>query len=168
MRFKDYITELHNIEAGQAMHAHEPPTNNGISLDNPKIRAEINHRLKLAISEKTYDVSSVLQNIRKVLHRYFIDLPAGFELDPDGDELFFEVEQFGNSYDSSKELMYLYILYYLDDHGYYDFDVELVTEQGLIEILDTTGVTNFDPEDEEEYNEEDDDEDEDEDEEKDR
>jgi hypothetical protein len=153
MRFRDYLTELHNIEVGQAMHAHEPRTDNDLSLSNPKIRAEINHRLTAELNERTYEVTSALQKIRKVLHRYFIDLPANYELDPDGDEVFFEVEQFGQSFgsepDENKEYFYLYLLYFLEDDGYYAFDVELVNEDELAEILDESGVTNFDDDEQE-------------------
>lgn len=153
MKFKDYLTELHNIEAGQAKLAHEPRSDNDLSLSNPKIRNEINHRLKADLQERTYEVTSVLQKIRKVLHRYFIDLPANYEMDPDGDEVFFEVDQFGNA-ESSDDYLYLYMLYYLEDDGYYVFDVELVTEEELATILDETGAVEFEDDEEEDEDEE--------------
>lgn len=158
MRFRDYLTELHNIESGQARIAHEPRTDNDLSLSNPKVRAEINHRLTAELNERTYEVTSGLQKIRKILHRYFIDLPANYELDPDGDEVFFEIEQFGHSFgaeeNEDKEEFYLYLLYYLEDDGYYVFDVELVDEEELADILDESGVTEFDDEEQEEDKEE--------------
>ncbi len=142
MKFKDFVTELHNIEAGQAIVAHEPRYDNDLSLANPKIRSEINHRLRAELQENTYEVTSALQKIRKVLHRYFIDLPANYEMDPDGDEVFFEVSQFGEPYDEKPPhgYFYLYMLYLLEDDGYYVFDVELVDEEELADILDATGA----------------------------
>jgi hypothetical protein len=86
-------------------------------------------------------------------------MPALYEIDEEGDEIAFELKQFGqpfgpsiySDYNSGTSIVskepdaYLYLIYYLNDEGLYDFHAEVVDEEGLNEIID---------EEEEDYEEE--------------
>ena len=96
MRFKQYLTELNNIENGQAIQAHEPTGEASLALTNPKVRMEINYRLVNELYEPFLSPEAGIQRIRKVLHRYSLDLPALYDADPEGDEIVIEVDQFGD------------------------------------------------------------------------
>lgn len=151
MRFRQYLSELYNIDQGQAEKKHEPTNEGSSSISNPKIRAEINFRLlnELSFLGNHLTPHSGIQAIRKVLHRYSLDLPALYDIDPEGDELAIELDQFGIvfNYDETNEFAktdevskdpqvhYIYIIYYLDDSGQYEFHAEIVDEQGLDYII---------------------------------
>ena len=115
MRFKQYLTELTNIENGQAIQAHEPTGEGSIAITNPKIRMEINYRLVNELYTPFLSPEGGIQAIRKVLHRFGFDMPALYDADPEGDEIVFELDQFGlGQYETN-----IYILYYLTDEGHY-------------------------------------------------
>lgn len=149
MRFKDYLLELHNIEAGQAMAAHEPTARESSSVLNPKVYSEINYRLLNELNEIILSPEAGIQKIRKVMHRFGLDMPALYEADVEGDEVAFDLKQFGQphgptlygDYDTGTEVMdknpdaYLYVIYYLTDEGNYDFYAEVTDEEGLEEIM---------------------------------
>lgn len=71
-----------------------------------------------------------MQEIRKILFMYGIDMPAVFELDDDGDELVLDANSYGDSH-----LGLLYILYSLSDEGYYEFYAEVTDEAGIEKLL---------------------------------
>ena len=142
MNFKQYLTELHNIEAGQAFEKHETPKDGSISISNPKIRAEINYRLDGELDDIFLSPESGIQRVRKVLHRFSLDMPALYDADPEGDEIVIQLDQFGHVIDFThlipnkvEETFYLYLIYYLTDDGRYDFYAELTDEDGLNEIM---------------------------------
>jgi len=153
MRFKNYLTELYNIEVGQADEKHEIPTGeNSSSISNPKIKAEINFNLMNELDNSHLSPQSGIQAIRKVLHRYSFDLTALYDIHPEADELAIELDQFGHvfNYDETNEfgkndklsddpqVHYLYIMYYLDHTGIgakYEFYAEVVDSDTLDEIL---------------------------------
>ena len=154
MKFKHYLTELYNIEAGQADERHEIPVGeNSSSISNPKIRAEMNYRLMNELGNYHLSPESGIQAIRKVLHRFHFDLPALYDIDPESDELAIELDQFGkvfdypeaNKYDGQDDQLsndpqvhYIYILYYLSETGNYEFYAEIVDADTLDEILADT------------------------------
>jgi len=142
MNFKQYLAELHNIEAGQAFEKHETPTDGSISISNPKIRAEINYRLDGELDDIFLSPESGIQRIRKVLHRFSLDMPALYDADAEGDEIVIELDQFGHVLDFThlipnkiEPTFYLYLIYYLTDDGRYDFYAELTDEDGINEIM---------------------------------
>lgn len=155
MRFRQYLSELYNIDQGQAEKKHEPTNEGSSSISNPRIRAEINLRLLTQLGFLRSFVGnhltphSGIQAIRKVLHEFSLDLPALYDIDPEGDELAIELDQFGHvfNYDETNEfgktdevskdpqVHYIYIIYYLDDRGQYDFHAEIVDEEGLDYII---------------------------------
>lgn len=135
MRFKQYINELTNIESGQAIEAHEPTDEGSSAIDNPKIRMEVNYRLANELYSPFLSPEGGIQAIRKVLHRYGFDMPALYDADPEGDEIVFELDQFGQSNLTTN----IYILYYLSDEGSYDFYAEIGDESRMNELLSDEG-----------------------------
>jgi hypothetical protein len=116
---------------------------------NPSVFAEVNHRLIVELNDLILSPEQGIQKIRKVLHRYAMDMPALYDADPMGDEVVFELEQFGQAHGIDTEGIittgrnvintspeaYLYFIYYLDDNGRYEFHAEMVSEEDLEEIL---------------------------------
>lgn len=149
MNFKQYLQELHNIEVGQAFIAHEPTEKASISVGNPDVATQINIQFLKELNGSIASASEGMQKIRKVLHRYGFDMPALYEIIEEGDEIVFELKQFGQPHGptiygdtaTGTEVVdmdpdaYLYILYYLSDEGYYEFYAEVTDEEGLDELL---------------------------------
>lgn len=131
MRFKQFVEELTSIETGQAVDAHEPTEKASSAIDNPKIRMEMNYRLANELYEPFLSPQGGIQAIRKVLHRFGFDMPALYDADPEGDEIVFDIEQYGQ-----KDLATnLYILYYLTDEGSYEFFAEVGDEARMDELM---------------------------------
>jgi len=137
---------MHNIENGQAIVRHETPHDSSISITNIKVRTEINIALSKELGDLILSPIVGIQKIRKVLYRFSLDIPALFDLDDEGDEVVLEMDQFGKVYDAydmpqiqpldpESKLYYLYILYVLNDNGYYEFHSEITDEEGIEEIL---------------------------------
>jgi len=142
MNFKQYLAEFHNIEAGQAFEKHETPTDGSISISNPRVRAEVNYRLDGELDDIFLSPESGIQRVRKVLHRFSLDMPALYDADAEGDEIVIRLDQFGRVIDFTylipnkvEEIFYLYLIYYLTDDGRYEFYAELTDEEGLNEIM---------------------------------
>jgi hypothetical protein len=149
MRFKQYLSELANIEVGQAIEAHEPTEENSSDVITPRVFAEVNHRLVVELNAMILSPEDGLQKIRKTLHRYGMDLPALYDPDPLGDELIISLYQYGNSHGVDTSAIfntgsdvqnrnpdaYLYIIYYMTDEGRYDFFAEMVREMDLEDII---------------------------------
>lgn len=70
------------------------------------------------------------EQIRKIVLRYGIDMPAVFDLDSEGDELVLDVDAYGEA-----PLGLLYILYSLSDEGYYEFYAEVTDDAGIERLL---------------------------------
>ena len=146
MNFKQYLAELNNIEPGQAFEKHETPTDGSISISNPKIRAEINYRLEGELDDIFLSPESGIQKVRKVLHRFSLDMPALYDADVEGDEIVIQLDQFGKVIDFThlipnkvEEVFYLYLIYYLTDDGYYDFYAEMANDDRVDSLLSDTG-----------------------------
>jgi hypothetical protein len=99
MNFKQYLAEFHNIESGQAFEKHETPTDGSISISNPRVRAEINYRLDGELDDIFLSPESGIQRVRKVLHRFSLDMPALYDADAEGDEIVIRLDQFGRVID---------------------------------------------------------------------
>jgi hypothetical protein len=131
MRFKQYLNELTEIEPSQAEEAHEPTGEGKSSVDNPKVRMEANYRLTNELYTPFLSPEGGIQAIRKVLHRFGFDMPALYDADPEGDEIVFELDQFGlGEYETN-----IYILYYLTDEGHYEFYAEIGDDERMEELL---------------------------------
>ena len=142
MNFKQYLAEFYSIEPGQAFEKHETPTDGSISISNPRVRAEINYRLDGELDDIFLSPESGIQRVRKVLHRFSLDMPALYDADAEGDEIVIRLDQFGHVIDFThlisnkvEEIFYLYLIYYLTDDGRYEFYAELTDEEGLNEIM---------------------------------
>jgi hypothetical protein len=131
MKFKQFMEELTSIESGQAIEAHEPTGEGSSAIDNPKIRMEINYRLTNELYSSFLSPEGGIQAIRKVLHRFSFDMPALYDANPEGDEVAFEIEQFGQENLASN----IYILYYLTDEGHYEFFAEVGDDARMDELL---------------------------------
>ena len=122
---------ISTIQNGQAVHAHEPSDEDSISVLNPNVVTEVNFRLRNELNEILYTADQGIQKIRKTLHRYGFDLPSVYEPDREGDELVIEVNQFGfDDLDSN-----IYILYFMNDRGVYEFYAELGDDERMDELL---------------------------------
>lgn len=133
MRFKEYLQELNldAIDDSQAEDAHEPTGEASSQITNPRIRMEINYRFTNELYQPFLSPEGGIQAIRKVLHRYGFDMPALYDADPEGDEIVFEVDQFGQENLSTN----LYILYYLTDEGHYEFFAEVGDDARMDELM---------------------------------
>jgi hypothetical protein len=136
MKFKQYLQELTEIEPGQAEEAHEPTEKASSSIDNSRLRMEVNYRLVNGMNQIFHSPEEGIQAIRKVLHRYGFDLPALYDADPEGDEVIIEIAQYGGDTDGETNI---YILYYLTDEGFYDFYAEIGDDERMEELVDETG-----------------------------
>jgi hypothetical protein len=145
MSFKKFLTEFYNIEAGQAFDAHEPNASQSSSIMNPEVISKINVQLMTEFNERTLSPQSGIQKIRKVLHSYALDFPVSYEVDSEGDEFIIEVTQFGKAYGPTptstemthdeENVVFLYVLYYLTDDGYYEFYAEISPDVDRMEEL---------------------------------
>ena len=133
MRFKEYLQELDlsGVDDGQAEKAHEPTGEGSSQITNPKIRMEINFRLTNELYGPFLSPEGGIQSIRKVLHRYGFDMPALYDADPEGDEIAFEIELFGQDNLATN----IYILYYLTDEGIYEFFAEVGDDARMDELM---------------------------------
>ena len=133
MKFKEYLQELDlsGVEDAQAEKAHEPTGEASSQITNPKIRMEINYRLTNELYGAFLSPEGGIQAIRKVLHRYGFDMPALYDADPEGDEIAFEIEQFGQDNLATN----IYILYYLTDEGHYEFFAEVGDDARMDELM---------------------------------
>lgn len=150
MSFKKFLNEFYNIETGQAIEAHEPRPDQTSSVLNPQILSKINVQLNTELNEKSLSPQSGIQKIRKVLHTYSLDFPVSYEIDPEGDELVFDTNQFGTAFGptpTSTEMnhpegdsIFVYVLYYLTDEGYYEFYAEVSVDYDRIDELLNDGL----------------------------
>ena len=124
MNFRRYLAEL-NMATGQKI-----SVANSESIMDFKVRDAINQKINHELTDLILSPESGIQKIRKVLLSYGLDMPALYDTDEEGDELVLDVESFGDN-----EQLYLYIIYYLEDDGRYDFYAELTDDEGLDEIM---------------------------------
>lgn len=162
MKFKDFLQELANIDVGQAEEKHEPTGEESLSIDNPRLRMNVNLRLVNELNQIFLSPESGIQAIRKVLARYGFDLPALYDADPEGDEVVIDIDQFGDvlgddpnssinwdeynatpnddDNDGVKDIQYsIYILYYLTDEGHYEFFAEVGDDDRMEELMSEMG-----------------------------
>lgn len=146
MNFLDFLTELNNIENSQAAEAHEPTGEASSSVVNPAVLTQVNMFLNVQFRDKVLTAEDGIARIRKSLHRFGFDMPALYEADPEGDEVVFDIHQFGipvgptptnTDVGLPEATTYLYVLYYLTDEGYYDFYAQVTDEAGLNELIET-------------------------------
>lgn len=155
--FVEYLTEASGgdfgLEKGLAVSGHEISnhTTTSPSVYNPRILAQINQQLAIVLNpeNRTYAGNSILspevgfERIRKTLYNFAIHLPPALNLDQEEGEEVFSVEQFGNPYGplpsgefgTNRDPLYLYVYYFLNEHGYYEFFAQVVNEEELIGLV---------------------------------
>lgn len=134
--FKDFITELHNIDVAQARTAHETTNRADISIDNPIVKSALNSSLHSELSTSPIlNPHEGLQRIRKILHLYGFDLPALYFADHHGDEIDFELYQYGR--EQPEPDAFLYLIYVTNELGTYDFYAEVVDNEELNDIYES-------------------------------
>ncbi len=96
------------------------------SVVNPSTIPTINGQLDLELNDLISSPEVGIQKIRRVLGAFNIHVPAFYDLDAEGNEIIFDVN----------DETYLYIIYALQDNNTtYDFYAELTDNDGLQEIL---------------------------------
>ena len=156
-KFTEFLTESLDVDTGQAMNAHEVTSHSSASssVENERTRAEINRKLSQILDNDNRSLPNNVilspetgfERIRKVLHTHAIDLPAILNPDPENGEEVFEVNQFGTpygplpsgQYGEIRKPYYLYVYYFLNDEGYYEFFAQVVDENELEEYSSITG-----------------------------
>jgi hypothetical protein len=76
-----------------------------------------------------------VQEIRRVLFQLGYDMPAIYDLDPEGDEIILELHPLDMKDDEEIEKLNLYVIYYLTDDDVYEFFAEVVDDDILDEII---------------------------------
>lgn len=117
MKFKQYLAEMESDQNFDSMPA----------LDDD-ILEQVNAQLENQLQDTILSPESGIQKIRKVLSMFDMDMPALYDVDPEGEEMVFGIDG-----------SYLYIIYALADDGRYDFYAELTDEEGLNEIMSDEG-----------------------------
>lgn len=114
MRFKLFL------ENNEGFHTEEN------SVVNPSTFPTINSQLELELNDLISSPEVGIQKIRRVLGAFQINVPAFYDLDSEGNEIVFDLN----------EQYHLYIIYaQREDNITYDFYAELTDNEGLEEIL---------------------------------
>lgn len=115
MNFKEFISE--SMES--------MPVNAGM---DDIVRQKLNLLLLIELENPVITVESGISKIRKILYLEGIAFEPLSGLDSEGDEIATQI----NDDD------YLYILYFLNEDGMYDFYAEVTDEQGIIDAMSET------------------------------
>ena len=93
----------------------------------------INHTLLTELSGVFSSPEAGIQEIRNVMLRFGVSLPVIDDLDEDGDEMLFDL----NELDTGEEIEQdkLYVIYYLTDDDDYEFYAEVMDEYSANQIM---------------------------------
>jgi hypothetical protein len=58
-------------------------------------------------------------------------MPVMYDFDQEGDEITFDLKQ----YDNENLIIYLYVIYYITDEGYYDFYAQVGDEDTINSLV---------------------------------
>ena len=89
---------------------------------------EINDEININLEGNVITPQAAMQRVRNILERYNIDLPIVFDMDEDGDEYAFKVDDH-----------YLYFIYAQAENGFYEVYAEVMDEARLQELLEQDG-----------------------------
>lgn len=125
MTFRNFLSESYGTFVNQ-----EPdvPQDQVIRLANQYLEKE------LAGTFESPD--EAVFKIRKILLRFFIELPPVYDLDEDGDEMVFYLKEFQRTNNHNAIDAYLYVLYYLTDDNRYDFYAEITDEENIEKFIE--------------------------------
>jgi hypothetical protein len=94
---------------------------------------DINDELFEALEEPLLTPQTGLQRVANILNHYGIEIPVVFEMDSEGDEYIFRLEN-----------NYLYFIFSPNESGFYEVFAQVVDEDELHEILSDDGEDNED------------------------
>jgi hypothetical protein len=126
MNFKQYLNEQEEIPAEQE----QTPVSTEIA-DEPDESGEelfdsVNESLYEAFRENVVTPQAGFQIVRDVMESYNFEIPMVFDLDDEDGEQIFVLDM---------EDSFLYVLYSINESGYYDFHAEMTDGDGLEDIL---------------------------------
>ena len=121
MKFKQYLNEMSLVENDQGE----------IESEESEDLSQVNFRLADELDDTFISPESGILAIRKVLEKFDLELSALYGVNPEGDEIVFELDQYGiGEYETN-----LYILYYLTDEGHYEFYAEIGDDERMDELM---------------------------------
>lgn len=125
MNFKEFLSESYGTFINK-----EPdvPQDQVIRLVNQYLQKELTGTFE--------SPDDAFFKIRKILLRFFIELPPVYDLDTEGDEMVFYLKEFQRTNNHSAIDAYLYVLYYLTDDGRYDFYAEVTDEENIEKFIE--------------------------------
>lgn len=94
------------------------------------IIAQVNRALEDSLSDNVLTPQSGFQRIRKILFRYRLDMPATYDLDPESDEEVIDIHSM-----ESNAATKLYVIYSLNEDGYFEFYAEVGDSDRMNELL---------------------------------
>lgn len=126
MNFKQYLSEQEAIPAELS----DEPISDEVA-DEPEERGEelfdsVNEALYEAFKENVMTPQAGFQTVRDVMESFNFEIPMVFDLDDEDGEQIFVLDM---------EDAFLYVLYSINEAGYYDFHAEMTDGDGLEDIL---------------------------------
>lgn len=126
MNFKTFLEEQEEIPAEQE----QTPVSTEIA-DEPdesgqELFDSVNESLYEALRENIVTPQAGFQIVRDVMESYNFEIPMVFDLDDEDGEQIFVLDM---------EDSFLYVLYSINESGYYDFHAEMTDGDGLEDIL---------------------------------
>jgi hypothetical protein len=94
---------------------------------------DINDELFETLEDPVLTPQTGLQRVANILNHYGIEIPVVFEMDSEGDEYIFRLEN-----------NYLYFIFSPNESGFYEVFAQVVDEDELHEILSDDGEDNED------------------------
>jgi len=107
----------------------EEPAGEMSAVDSSVITV-VNLALENSLSDNVLTPHSGFQRIRKVLFRHRLDMPVLYDLDNESDELVLDVFDM-----EMKAYTKLYVIYSLNDDGYFEFYAEVGDSSRMDELI---------------------------------
>lgn len=98
------------------------------------IITQVNRELEDSLSDNVLTPQSGFQRIRKILFRYRLDMPALYELDNESDEIVLDIFDMEMKYSAK-----LYVIYSLNEEGYFEFYAEAGDSDRMDELISDEG-----------------------------
>ncbi|MFZ9354166.1 MAG: hypothetical protein ACO25L_05040 [Candidatus Nanopelagicales bacterium] len=114
MSFKQYLNQMK-----------AEPTVEIVEMDDDSSVVEVNQLLETELDKPFVSPQSGILAIRKVLQYFSTSMPALYDIDPEGDEV---------TYDLDNGLS-IYLIYSQTDEGYYEFYAEVGDEERMNELM---------------------------------
>jgi hypothetical protein len=114
MRFKQYFNQMMTESTVEI-----------IEMNDDSSVVEVNQLLETELDKPFVSPQSGVLAIRKVLQYFSTSMPALYDIDPEGDEV---------TYDLDNGLS-IYLIYSPTDEGYYEFYAEVGDEERMNELM---------------------------------